>query len=183
MDPIMSNVRSKSVILILLCSAFSIITGRLLDQSSGAGTSSYRAVYYGARCLIQHGPHRDVLGEVLLEHPVDEAIAPALGVRQQRTDQLGLAQVVLVDLCPHSLQSELELGLVGVVGAQPLRDLPARLEAGPDRLVLGEQQRAGVVGVHTSRMSQAARHPRVAMNAQALRQNGWQVAQWMAVGS
>jgi len=50
----MSNVRSKSVILILLCSAFSIITGRLLDQSSGAGTSSYRAVYYGARCLIQH---------------------------------------------------------------------------------------------------------------------------------
>jgi len=48
----MSNVRSKSVILILLCSAFSILTGRLLDQSSGAGTSSYRAVYYGARCLI-----------------------------------------------------------------------------------------------------------------------------------
>ena len=50
----MSNVRSKSVILILLCSAFSIVTGRLLDQSSGAGTSSYRAVYFGARCLIQH---------------------------------------------------------------------------------------------------------------------------------
>jgi len=54
MDPTMSNVRSKSVILILLCSAFSIVTGRLLDQSSGAGTSSYRAVYFGARCLIQH---------------------------------------------------------------------------------------------------------------------------------
>ena len=50
----MSNVRSKSVILILLCSAFSIVTGRWLDQSSGAGTSSYRAVYYGARCLIHH---------------------------------------------------------------------------------------------------------------------------------
>jgi len=50
----MSNVRSKSVILILLCSVFSIVTGRLLDQSSGAGTSSYRAVYYGARCVVHH---------------------------------------------------------------------------------------------------------------------------------
>lgn len=43
-----------SVILIVLSSAFSFITGRWLDQSSGAGTSSYRAVYYGARCLINH---------------------------------------------------------------------------------------------------------------------------------
>jgi len=50
----MLNMRSKSVILILLCSAFSIVTGRWLDQSSGAGTSSYRAVYYGSRCLIHH---------------------------------------------------------------------------------------------------------------------------------
>jgi hypothetical protein len=50
----MSKMRSKSVILILLCSAFSIVTGRWLDQSSGAGTSSYRAVYYGARCLLHH---------------------------------------------------------------------------------------------------------------------------------
>jgi hypothetical protein len=48
----MSKMRSMSVILIVLSSAFSIITGRWLDQSSGAGTSSYRAVYYGARCLI-----------------------------------------------------------------------------------------------------------------------------------
>jgi hypothetical protein len=50
----MPNARLKSVLLILLCSAFSIVTGRWLDQSSGAGTSSYRAVYYGARCLLQH---------------------------------------------------------------------------------------------------------------------------------
>lgn len=50
----MSKMRSTSVILILLCSAFSIVMGRWLDQSSGAGTSSYRAVYYGARCLIDH---------------------------------------------------------------------------------------------------------------------------------
>jgi len=50
----MSKMRSMSVILIVLSSAFSIITGRLLDQSSGAGTSSYRAVYYGARCLLNH---------------------------------------------------------------------------------------------------------------------------------
>jgi hypothetical protein len=50
----MPNVRLKSVLLILLCSAFSILTGRWLDQSSGAGASSYRAVYYGARCLLHH---------------------------------------------------------------------------------------------------------------------------------
>lgn len=50
----MSKMRSMSVILIVLSSAFSIVTGRWLDQSSGAGTSSYRAVYYGARCLINH---------------------------------------------------------------------------------------------------------------------------------
>ena len=50
----MSKMRSTSVILILLCSAFSIIMGRWLDQSSGAGASSYRAVYYGARCLLKH---------------------------------------------------------------------------------------------------------------------------------
>lgn len=50
----MSKMRSMSVILIVLSSAFSIVTGRWLDQSSGAGTSSYRAVYYGARCLLNH---------------------------------------------------------------------------------------------------------------------------------
>jgi len=50
----MPKMRSMSVILIVLSSAFSIVTGRWLDQSSGAGTSSYRAVYYGARCLIHH---------------------------------------------------------------------------------------------------------------------------------
>jgi len=55
----MPNVRLKSVLLILLCSAFSIVTGRWLDQSSGAGTSSYRAVYYGARCLLQHSDPYD----------------------------------------------------------------------------------------------------------------------------
>ena len=55
----MPNVRLKSVLLILLCSAFSIATGRWLDQSSGAGTSSYRAVYYGARCLLQHADPYD----------------------------------------------------------------------------------------------------------------------------
>ena len=48
----MSKLRSMSMILILLSSAFSIVTGRWLDHSSAAGTSSYRAVYYGARCLI-----------------------------------------------------------------------------------------------------------------------------------
>jgi hypothetical protein len=48
----MSKLRSMSMILILLSSAFSMITGRWLDHSSAAGTSSYRAVYYGARCLI-----------------------------------------------------------------------------------------------------------------------------------
>lgn len=41
-----------SVLLILLSSGISILSGVLLDRSSPAGTSNFRAVYYGARCLI-----------------------------------------------------------------------------------------------------------------------------------
>lgn len=50
----MAKMRSMSVTLILLSSGVSILTGVLLDRTSPAGTANYRAVYYGARCLLNH---------------------------------------------------------------------------------------------------------------------------------
>ena len=46
--------RSINVVLILLSCGISILTGVLLDRSSPGGTENYRAVYYGARCLLNH---------------------------------------------------------------------------------------------------------------------------------
>ena len=46
--------RSISVVLILLSCAVSISMGILLDRSSPSGTANFRAVYYGARCLLNH---------------------------------------------------------------------------------------------------------------------------------
>jgi hypothetical protein len=48
----MRKMRPMSVFLILLSSGISILSGVLLDRGSPAGTSNFRAVYYGARCLI-----------------------------------------------------------------------------------------------------------------------------------
>jgi hypothetical protein len=50
----MAKMRSMSVLMILLSSGISILSGVLLDRGSPGGTANYRAVYYGARCLIQH---------------------------------------------------------------------------------------------------------------------------------
>ena len=50
----MTRVRRLSIWLILLCCVFSIVSGVVLDSSSPAGTMNFRAVYYGARCLIRH---------------------------------------------------------------------------------------------------------------------------------
>lgn len=47
--------RSISVVLILLSSGISILTGILLDRTSPGGTANFRAVYYGTRCLLSHG--------------------------------------------------------------------------------------------------------------------------------
>jgi hypothetical protein len=44
--------RLIAVILILLSSGFSLLTGILLDRGSHASTANYRAIYYGARCVI-----------------------------------------------------------------------------------------------------------------------------------
>jgi hypothetical protein len=44
--------RPMSVLLILLSSGISMLTGVMLDRGSPGGTSNYRAIYYGARCLI-----------------------------------------------------------------------------------------------------------------------------------
>lgn len=47
------------VLLILLSSGVSIVTGILLDQRSPGGTANYRAVYFAARAVLQHAdPYR-----------------------------------------------------------------------------------------------------------------------------
>jgi len=49
-----------SVFLILLSSGISVLSGLALDRTSPAGMMNFRAVYYGARCLIQHvDPYRE----------------------------------------------------------------------------------------------------------------------------
>jgi hypothetical protein len=55
----MSKTSPVAVLLILLSSGISILTGVLLDHSSPAGTANYRAIYYGARCVIDRSdPYR-----------------------------------------------------------------------------------------------------------------------------
>lgn len=49
----MPNLRAASVFLILLSSGISILFGLFVDRASPGGTENYRAVYYGARCLMQ----------------------------------------------------------------------------------------------------------------------------------
>jgi len=50
----MTRVRRLSIGSILLCCAFSIASGVALNRSSSGGAMNFRAVYYGARCLIRH---------------------------------------------------------------------------------------------------------------------------------
>ena len=50
----MAKMRPMSVLLILLSCGISILSGILLDRSSPGGTANYRAIYYGARCVIGH---------------------------------------------------------------------------------------------------------------------------------
>ena len=50
----MTRLRRLSIWLIVLCCVFSVISGVALDSASAAGTTNFRAVYYGARCLIRH---------------------------------------------------------------------------------------------------------------------------------
>jgi len=109
------------------------------------------------RRLIEDGPHRDVLGEVLLDHPLDQLVAPAVRAREQRPDHLALAEVVLVDLGAHPVERELELGLGRFIRAHPPRDPEALGKARANRFVLGEQQLTGVVSVHIRTSTQVAR--------------------------
>jgi hypothetical protein len=55
----MTKMRTMSVFLILLSSGISFISGYLLDRASPGGTANYRAIYYGARCIIERNdPYR-----------------------------------------------------------------------------------------------------------------------------
>lgn len=48
----MTNMRPMSIFLILVSGAISLLSGILLDRSPG-GTANYRAIYYGARCVLE----------------------------------------------------------------------------------------------------------------------------------
>jgi hypothetical protein len=55
----MPKIRPMAALLILLSSGFSILIGMLLDHASPSGTANYRAIYYGARCVIhREDPYR-----------------------------------------------------------------------------------------------------------------------------
>ena len=56
----MTKMRRMSVFLILLSGAISIATGIGLESTSEAGLVNFKAVYYGARCLIRHSdPYKE----------------------------------------------------------------------------------------------------------------------------
>jgi hypothetical protein len=56
----MENKRRIALLLILLSSGLSVLWGSFLASSSSGGMADFKAVYYGARCLIQHtDPYQD----------------------------------------------------------------------------------------------------------------------------
>jgi hypothetical protein len=77
---------------------------------------------------------------------------------EERPEQLGLAEVVLIELGPHSLECILELGLEPVTRAQALRDPDAFRKACADRIVVSHQEHAGGLRLHASPSTQTTRH-------------------------
>ncbi len=72
----MPNIRAMSVFMILLSSGISILLGVLVDRTSPGGTENYRAVYYGARCLIDRSdPYR--AGEFLRVYAAESGEFPS----------------------------------------------------------------------------------------------------------
>ena len=72
----MPNLRATSVFLILLSSGISVLFGLLANRASPGGTANYRAVYYGARCLI-HGDDPYQPGEFLRIYNAESGLAPS----------------------------------------------------------------------------------------------------------
>ena len=46
--------RRRSLVMILICGALSVLWGFSIGRKSSGGPTDFQAVYYGARCLIQH---------------------------------------------------------------------------------------------------------------------------------
>ena len=67
--------RVLPIVLILLSSGISVLLGLLVNRASPAGTENYRAVYYGARCLI-HGTDPYQPGEFLRIYNAESGKAP-----------------------------------------------------------------------------------------------------------
>jgi len=56
----MKNKRRIALLLILLSSGLSVLWGSFLARSSSGGMADFKAVYYGARCLVRHtDPYQD----------------------------------------------------------------------------------------------------------------------------
>ena len=59
-NPKMESKRRTALLLILLSSGLSILWGSYLAHNSSGGLADFKAVFYGARCLIQHrDPYQD----------------------------------------------------------------------------------------------------------------------------
>ncbi len=53
--PSMKRTQRTGLFWLLLCCGVSVLWGSFLERSSPGGMTDFKAVYYGARCLIQHG--------------------------------------------------------------------------------------------------------------------------------
>ena len=68
--------RRNALVLILLSSGLSVLWGSFLAHSSAGGLADFKAVYYGARCLIHHAdPYKDT--EFLRVYRTDGLDIPA----------------------------------------------------------------------------------------------------------
>lgn len=66
----MDSKRRIALLLILFSSGLSVLWGSFLARSSAGGMADFKAVYYGARCLIQHtDPYQDT--ELLRAYQAD----------------------------------------------------------------------------------------------------------------
>ncbi|MEP6860314.1 MAG: hypothetical protein ABJE66_06830 [Deltaproteobacteria bacterium] len=112
------------------------------------------------RRLVQHIPHRNVLGNVFLDHSLEQALAPLPRPAQQWPEQLSLAEVVLIEIGPHALESFFELDLVHFASTKSLRDRNALGEARANSVVLSDQSFACRRCVHAARRRKSCARPK-----------------------
>ena len=65
----MTKARLDALYLLLLGSAVFLLLGAALEYSSPVSMADFKAVYYGARCMIQHvDPYRAGLNRLFVLH-------------------------------------------------------------------------------------------------------------------